>query len=153
MSTKENGIIEGLLVELLHEEDILSEAALALQQAQIRFEVTSQKYAAVRDVAARHLGRNPGKEWVKEPGGIFRELSGRFRFIHMTPGAAVVAALTEAEEPMSLEQVVEALRAGGFRGALPRVINATLMGTTGVEKTEEGKYRYVEPQLEELPFE
>ena len=150
MSDQENAIIQGLLVELLHEEDLLSDAASALKEAQIRFEVASQKYAAVRDVVARHLGRNPRKEWVSQQ---VRELSGRFRFIHMIPGNAVVAALAEAQEPMSLEQIVELLRAGTFRGASPRVVNAALMGTSRVEKTEDGKYRYIQPEVEELPFE
>lgn len=155
MSSENDDIIKGLLRELAHEEQVLMEADQTLHEARTRFEVASQKYAAVRDVVARHLGRNPTNEVVKDQEGIFKKLSGRYRFIHMSPGDAAVAVLRESDEPMALNQIANAMMEGSLRFPdMLRVVNAALMKTGGVEKTEDGMYRYVEPEEEEeLPFE
>jgi len=153
MSSQYDAIVKGLMAELADEDDAIRDAARALEQARVRFEVASQKYAAVRDVVAAHLGHNPTNQDALKCGVQFFS-EGRFRFIHMAIGDAAVAALRESDEPMALEEIATAVVKGGLRvpGAV-RAVNAALMNTSGVEKTEDGKYRYVEPVEEELPFE
>jgi hypothetical protein len=154
MSSKNDSIVEGLMRELAHEEQVLIHADQALHEARIRFEVATEKYAAVRDVVARHLGRNPGRELVKDEQGVSRMLNGRYRFIHMSPGDAAIAVLRESDEPMALNEIANAMMKGGLRFPdMMRTVNAALMKTGGVKKTEKGTYRYIEPKAEELPFE
>ncbi len=155
MTNYNESIIQGLMKELVDEDKTLSEADEELRQARINFEVASEKFAAVRDVVARHLGHNPTKKdalkyYVQFPS------KGRFRFIHMAIGAAVVAALKESDEPMALNEIANAVMKGGLRAQVTmRAVNAALMKTGGIEKTDDDKYRYVEPkeEEEELPFE
>ncbi len=149
MAEQDFSIIRGLMVELAHEDLALMQAANALRRARTQFEVTSQKYAAVRDVVARHLGHSPYRRGAQSQYAVDFSSGGRYRFIHMAAGDAVIDVLRESEEPLTLEQIVVTLRDGGFRQPDPRVVNAALMRTSGVERTDDGGYRYVE---EELPF-
>jgi hypothetical protein len=160
MSSSADPVAQGLIKELLKEEEALLQAAFAWREARTQYQVASRKYAAVRDLATAQLGYTPyskplheliGAEAFQTHSGKF-PTEGRYRFIHMAPGNAVVEVLRESEEPMSLEQIVEVLQHGGFQEASPRMINAALMNTAGVVKTEEGLYEYVEA-AEELPFE
>jgi hypothetical protein len=152
MTSRTDDIVKGLMAELAHEDQVLVEAGDALQQAEVRFEVASQKYAAVRDVVATYLGRPPCNSDAVHYGVFFRS-NDRYRFIHMTPGDAIVAALRDSDEPMALHEIANALMGGGLRVPdMMRAVNAALMKTGGIEKTEDGKYRYVEPEDEELPF-
>ena len=154
MTVADDAVIKGLLGEMANEEKALAAADGGLQAAKARFDVASRKYAAVRDMVASYLGRSP---YQKEYGPVFAKHAlyepGRYRFIHMKPGDAVVAVLKEAEQPMSLEEIVEQLLGGHIRiseNILTRSVNAALMRTSGVQKTEGGKYRYED---DELPFE
>lgn len=153
MTSWTDDIVKGLMAELVDEDKALVKADEALKQARINFEVASEKFAAVRDVVARHLGHNPTNQDALKCRAQFPS-KGRFRFIHMAIGDAAVAALRESDEPMALEEIATAVVKGGLRapGAV-RAVNAALMNTSGVEKTEDGKYRYVEPEEEEVPFE
>jgi hypothetical protein len=165
-------IVEGLWEELKHEEDAVWKADQALKEAQAKFDVASRKYAAVRDMVIRHLGQSPYSqddddgltieivEGAKE-GEPAIDFYGMYRFIHMPIGTAIVIALKEAKEPMTLDGIVRILRGGGIRKSehiLTRAVNAALMRTKGIQKTEDGEYYYsakeVEPEgePEDLPF-
>jgi hypothetical protein len=162
MTMADDAVTRGLLRELADEEKALAEADKQLQAARVGFDVASRKYAAVRDMVASYLGDSP---YQKKYDRVFAEFSfynpGRYRFIHMKPGDAVVAVLKEAEEPMTLDEIVQELRSGHIRiseATLTRAVNAALMKTSGVKKLKDGKYRYeVDTELpfstEELPFE
>lgn len=153
MSTRIDEIVRGLMRELAGEDESLMKAALLLERAEVQFEVASQKYAAVRDVVAGYLGRPPCTDDASHYGLVFRSKD-RYRFIHMAPGDAVVAILKGADEPMELNEIARAMATGGQQTPLSlRTVNAAVMNTKGVEKTEDGKYHYVEPVEEELPFE
>ena len=45
---------------------------------------------------------------------------------------------------MRLDQIVSKLRLGGADSANPRSVNAALMNSAGIEKTEEGKYKQID---------
>jgi hypothetical protein len=154
LESPDPAVVRGLLKELVAEEGALAEADKQLAAARARFDVASRKYAAVRDMVQSYLGTSPytqDNNTLFFNGGVYNP--GAYRFIHMNPGDAVVAALKGAKEPMGLDEIVETLRRGRIRIAekiLTRSVNAALMKTTGIEKTDDGKYRYVE---EDLPFE
>jgi hypothetical protein len=148
-------LARGLLEELLKEDQALVEAAGELEQARTRYQVASRKYAAVRDVVSAHLGRDPYALSLFSL-GFYQDFpsKGRYRFLHMSPGDATVAALKESEEPMTLEEIIEKLASGGLRApGMARMMNAALMRTTGVQKTEDGRYRYEAADPDDLPFE
>ena len=154
MSSQDDPIVKGLMKELGKEDLVLTDAGWKLRDAQVGFEVASQKYAAVRDVVARHLGYAPDEKTARRYGVEFVS-KGRYRFIHMATGDAIVAALREADEPMKLHEIANAMMKGGLRHVGLRTVNAALMNTAGVGKTEDGGYLYVEPkeEEEEEPFE
>jgi len=156
----EDPITEGLLAELLKEEDNLNQAQYLLREARVRFNVASRKYAAVRDMVVSELGGSPYRKDFKWPtklvASALQSELGKNRFLHMKAGDAVIAALKEVDEPLTLEEIVERLGSGGIRFPGPvatRMINAALMKTSGIEKTEEGKYRYkAEEEPDDIPF-
>ena len=149
---------KGLLIELAKEEDHLIEVGQQLAQSRANFDVASNKYAAIRDMIARRLRQSPYSNDVNWPGEAHNIVKpsrrGRYRFLLMKPGDAIVQVLKENENPQSLDEIVAILSDGGARTAGPRTVNAALMRTTGVIKTDDGKYRYEEPQSEddELPI-
>jgi hypothetical protein len=154
MPCENDPTVRGLVKELAKEDEALVEAAQDLQRARTQFEVTSRKYAAVRDVVAKHMHCSPYTvNLIPYGAGRSAFLSnGRYRFIHMTPGDAAVAGLKESEEPMTLDEIVDKLKGGGFHVADPRSINAALMKTSRIQKTKDGRYRY-EVDPDDLPFE
>ena len=165
---RRKAVIRGLEQELNMEEDLLSKADAKLKEAQTTFDVASRKYAAVRDTLTKYLGYSSyekGHGEVGEP--VFEnnevvdvKFYGGYRFIHMTIGNAVIAALREADEPLTLEDIVQRLRKGNIgksESTLTRAVNAALMRTRGLQRNKDGKYFYpkkVEPWVEgeDLPF-
>lgn len=150
---------EGLLKELAQEEESLREANNELNRARAQFQVASRKYAAVRNMVTEYLGRNPysldAKRVLNPRPGFGTRLQGTFRFIHMRPGDAIIEVLKEAKDPLTLDEIVEVLSGGGIGitpNLLTRTVNAALMRTTGVQKTEEGKYFYKPDDVDDLPF-
>jgi hypothetical protein len=161
----------GMLIELAKEEKSTAVAGERLAQAQADFEIASRKYAAVRDATEDYLGRSPyasGVEWEldKDPDLLVFFLDrplGRFRYIHMPIGNAIVAVLHENGGEMTLGEIAAALIQGGI--AYPdqtlsgRSINAALMRTTRIERTGENergptyRFREVEVDPDDLPFE
>lgn len=161
MTTQNKLVTNGLLIEMAKEEATLAEADAELQQAQAKFDVASRKYAAVRDMVAAHLGHSPyskqAEKWPMEVAKFMLQHlpTGRYRFIHMKTGVATVEVLKEAQEPLKLEEIVEIVRKGGIRKSetfLTRAINAALMRTKGVERTNDGKYKYKQLEPEDIPF-
>lgn len=150
-------VTEGLLIELAKEEALLTEVEAEFVNAKTKYNVATRKYAAVRDMLTDYMGFSPyleiSPEWPEEAKRIRPNKWGRFKFVHMKPGDAVVEVLCRAEEPISLEEIVERLRAGGIGTIsilLTRQVNAALMKTNGIVKNEEGKYTYEGPQEEEI---
>jgi len=158
MNTQDKDLIRGLLTELVNEETALGDAKSQFAAARVRFDVASRKYAAVRDMVTAQLGHSPYMKSFKWPVAVGRLGAnlGQYRFTHMKPGDAIIAALKEGEEPLALEQIVERLSSGGIRfpkSMLTRMVNAALMKTAGIEKTKNGKYIYPKEKPEDIPFE
>ncbi len=152
-------ILAELVGELRNDDATLVRADHELREARMRFEVTSRKYAVMRDIVSRRLGFSPYAKSIALPDRedqVKFASRGRYRFIHMDVGDAAVAALDEAEEPVTLEELVATLRNGGIgypADQLPRMLNAALMKKSGVAKTHDGRYlRQEEAELEDLPF-
>jgi hypothetical protein len=146
-------VVKGLLNEMGEAEHNLVMEDERLREAQANFEVASRKYSALRDMTAKYVGQNP-YVWILQQGGtIDWEITGRYRFIQMPIGAAVVAALQEMNEPVGLAEIAKKLRSGGVRRSpesLIRAVNAALMRTKGVVKGKDNKYTFVAE--EDLPF-
>jgi hypothetical protein len=149
MRDNKSPVMKQLMEELAHEDKALAEASEAFKRAATRYQVASRRYAAVRDLVLDRLGHSPYKKGIAEEYGVEFPTGGRERFIYTAAGEAVVAALKESGEPLTLEQIIEVLRGGGLTSAYEtRAVNAALMKTKGIVKMEEGKYVYVD--LEEL---
>ena len=150
-------VIDGLLVELAREERAALSAIQAVSDARVRYDVAVRKFAAVREAVAAAIGRSPyapDVAWPVEAGEAVREPErGRLRFILMPTGDAVVAALHEANQPLSLEQIIAHLRGGGLTLA-PRAVNAALINTPGLTKQPDGRYEYKPKKAgdDDLPF-
>jgi len=161
-----NPVVKTLLNEFGHGERMLEAAADDLLLAKAKFTVTSKKYAAVRDMILDLMDSdNPDQAAINMSPAIresFRK--GRYRFIHMSAGDAVLEALKESSEPVKLEQIMNILVDGGYGYATEfgprassREVNAALINKASVGKTKDGKYFFVEPEdenvgVEELPF-
>ncbi len=168
MTTQDEAIIRRLLTELATEEAALGRAHTEFAEARTKYELAIRRYAAVRDMVTEELGKSPyiagSVEWPPEAEQLLTSRPGQYRFLAMRPGDAVVDILKEVGMPLTLEEIVERLRAGGVRrmhlgeirasesAPFTRAINAALMRTSGIEKTEDGKYRYQEIETEELPI-
>lgn len=136
-----------LLHELALEERALIEADEALRIARNDFEVAARKYAAVRDLVTDFLGYSPYHEdavWGAEEARIVpSEDRGAYRFLHLKPRDAIVAALDEQAGDLSLAALEERLKSGGLDLG-KRAINAALMRLAGVKRTSRGTYRLLE---------
>jgi hypothetical protein len=158
MNTKYDRVAQGLLDELAKEEDALEKADELYVEAKAKFDVATRKYAAVRDMVTNHLGYSPyekGKLFWRVPmgDGFTHKNFGRYRFMYLSAGEAIVRALDEVDEALNLTEITVRLRSGGVSiDEMPvRAINAALMKTNRVVKTEDGKYQ-LEPEPEDLPF-
>jgi hypothetical protein len=154
MKEHRKAVIRGLLHELVKDADLLGKVDTELGQAEANFDVASRKYAAVRDTVTKYLGYSPYEEGHREIEPVILngnqvvlvQQYGRYRFIHMTIGNAVIAALKEVPVPLALEEIVQRLLEGGIRrseSTLVRAVNAALMRTKGVQRNKDGKYVYV----------
>ena len=138
-------VVEGLLVEVAREERATLDARQALRDAGIRYDVATQKFAAVRDAVARVLGRSPYSPDVEWPSEARKQVTasqrGSLRFVHMPAGDAAVAALRAVDDALSLEQINQRVGEGGLH-IVPRAVNAALINTPGIVKSDDGRYRY-----------
>lgn len=141
--------IQGLLDELTNREERLTEANSALREARAKFDVEARSYAVIRDILTEHLGHSlyaHSEYSMKSQRLAYFELDkkrARFRFIQMEVGEAVLAALQEVDKPLTLEEIVQRLQSGGMHRryeSLIRAVNAALIRTSGIMKTEDGKY-------------
>ena len=133
---------EHLMEVLGAEESALVDAGTELADAELKFEIASRRFAALRDLVVERLG------WPFEhdPSWGRRGLGGGYRFIRMAVGDAVVAALRETTDPLSLSALLTELENGGLGaeegGVTARGVNAALMKTAGVVKMRDGRYVY-----------
>lgn len=161
---------KGLMHEILKAEGDTHDTGRVLRDAETNFEVASLKYAALRDILEARLGRSaylPSVAWPSDheypDQQLFTHVSwwGRWKYIHKKLGQAVAEVLQtrgdlldagadlrehEHDDPgpeMSLDQIVRELQRGGADSANPRSVNAALMNSARIEKTEEGKYRWI----------
>ena len=146
--------LERLVEELDRGEDKLAEAEDKLKAARAEFDVQAIKFAALRDAANGLYGPSDSPYLHPEvwPDG---EPRGKYRFIRMAVGEAGVLALREADEPMTLLELVVAIRRGGGQ-VDARSMNAALQQKSGVRKLESddddepARYEY-DPE-DDLPF-
>jgi hypothetical protein len=146
--THHNPAADGrLLHELALEERALIEADEALRIAQNDFEVAARKYTAVRDLVTDFLGYSPYHEdavWGADEARIVpAEDRGAYRFLHLKPRDAIVAALDEQANGLTLDGLEERLKSGGLDLG-KRAINAALMRLAAVKRTARGTYHLVE---------
>lgn len=147
---RQSPVANGLLSELVKSEFALRVAERKLSQVQAEFDVEARKYAAIRDATAAVLGVSPYDPtvvWPVQPRmndqNIARRARGRFRFVYVPMGVAVVSVLSDADEPRTLEEIQDVLIKGGATIDSLRVINATLMGLVkgnAVVRLDDGRY-------------
>lgn len=156
-----DAVQKGLKDELIVLEDNLYEIHQRLKKDQAEFGIASRKYAAMRDMLTKYLGHSPYEPEADfdglEPVPEREDFYGSFRFIYMPIGKAVASALKESGKPLSLEQIVKWLQAGGVEreeSSLIRAVNASLIKTKGIEKAKNGKYSYAPSDIEpdDIPF-
>jgi len=161
MTRNEQIVSQGLLKELMEKELLLVNASMALDRAKAAYDVEVRKYAAIRDATQAYLERSPYAPdvvWPTTPNApkppVYR---GRFRFVRMPVGDAVLELLREAQGPMSREVIHSLFMHGGGDVENMRSINAALVGLVKggrVVRTPEGHYLYKEEEVDpgELPF-
>ena len=137
---------------LANEEALLAQAHETLIKAEAEFEIAATKYAALRDLSLE-CGDGPYTgDGYKLP--AMRALTSPYGLINMAAAMAIKMVLAQAEEPVTLDELYERARAGGWNlgstGRTLRNFNAALMKMTEVEKLKGEKYRLKEPV--ELPF-
>lgn len=151
----EDSIAQGLLTALKEDEDALTEAHARLVEASARQDVASRRYAAMREAVRERLGVSPYSPNVSWPDTVPWEIGKRrkfrFRFTRLKIGDAVTEALDESDVPLTLEEIVSCLNSGGLYSRDTRAVNAALINTKGIVKTDDGKYSYVE-DIDDLPF-
>ncbi len=126
------------------EEASLVKAHEALTKAQIDFDVASRKYAALRDLFTEKFNQPAYTPESLAFAARRNEARGRYRFILLGAAEAITMALQEAKGPLSLGALYTALESGGWAlesgGPSLRSINAALMKTAGIVKTDDDKY-------------
>lgn len=155
-----DSISQGLLQALRLDEAELAKAHQAYLAAYSAWDVAGRRYAAMREAVRERIGQSPyakGVEWPQLSGNAHVEdmlRRGRFRYIRMDVGEAVVEVLQEADEPLDLGRIVPALRDGGLVVRDARTVNAALINTKGVKNLQNGTYEYEKPETEEedLPW-
>jgi len=138
---------ETLLVTFLAEEEHLWKAQADFDNARYALEVARRKYAAVRDMVTKELGESPyefpqAREFLDQRGREF-PTRGSFRFYGMTPGDAAIDVLSHAHHPLTFQELIGRLRAGGIEteeSSLGRAINAALLRRGGIGKMADGRY-------------
>jgi hypothetical protein len=156
--------IEELRGELAQAEYELEQADMKLQQAQGKYDIALWKYVAIRDLMREkywtpyslHGGKFKHEIKIEDNYTDEREF-GKYRFINMKIGDAIVDALGEVKEPQTLDDIVKRLVDGNIgieEWDLKRPVNAALINTKNIVKTDDGKYIYQKPKVgekEELP--
>jgi hypothetical protein len=149
----------GLLRQLEHNDLEALNAWETYRRAWDEYVLAALKYAAIRDVATERAGASPYAEEIIGPGGEQFNLpsKGRFRFYNMSPVDAAMQVLDETNKPMTLDELVTRLRAGGIgteKTSLARSVNASLVNKSEIEYSkEDGTFRLKrEDPLDSIPF-
>jgi hypothetical protein len=129
--------IKRLLVELDRGELRMAEAREQMREASAEYEVQMIKYAALRDAANMKYGEanSPYLHPDDWPEDVEIEERGRFRFVRMPAGEAAVLVLAQQRDPMTLAEILQAIREGGGY-AEARSINAALQGKNNVVRID-----------------
>lgn len=159
-------VSEALLNALLDDERTLRRAAQVLGEARVGHDIAARKYAAMREAVRERLGASPYADNVWWPlhysdegdeieGAVGRKFP--LRFVRMKFGDAILEILNDSELPLSLEEIADALNAGGMYVKDMRTVNAALINTKGVQKIEqEGVvlyyYEVEESDADNLPW-
>lgn len=168
---RETVVDNALIREILRAEIEVTDKYEALTDAQTDFDVASLKYAALRDILEGRWGQSAyrvNKIGLWPDGTDIIANLGRWRFIHKRLGQAVIEVLQDfdmimdiggdipedsPERGMELSAISQDLTNGGAQPTNPsqglslRAVNAALMNTNRIQKTEDGKYRLA-PVLE-----
>ena len=154
MTEYESAIVE-VAKELVKQEQALIHAEEAVDRTVTLHRLAAKRYAAVRDMASDMLG---GKDPYSPHSGFDIQLLvsgdtpnlGHYRYLFKTVGEAVHAALADAVQPMSIQDLVTVLGNGGLR-VDARAVNASLLNMRGVHKSPEGLYSLAQSEGD-LPF-
>lgn len=120
-----------LLLEALDDaEQRVAAAHDALDKAQTVFDIEGAKLAALRDEVVPFFW--PGSPYLAPPEdwGSKRLDRGRYRYLRMAPSQAIAFALLEADHPLTILEIREAIVSGGGGGPTidARALNAALQG-------------------------
>ena len=154
MNHNESTIVE-VAKELVAQEQALMHAEEIMERASTLYRLAAKRYAAVRDMVAEMLG---GKSPYSASFGLDVQLLlseetpnfGHYRYLFKAVGDAVYEALEDAPEPLSIQDVVTALRHGGLPTDA-RAVNASLLNMRGVHKSPDGLYSLAQSEGD-LPF-
>lgn len=140
-------VSQGLLSALLEDEAALARAHQKMVEAQTQYTIASRRYAAMREAVRERLGTSPYSKNVAWPGTspaikVLARGWFQFRYINMKVGDAVTEVLQESEGPLTLDEIAEALSAGGLYTRDTRAVNAALINTKGIKKRDDGRYTY-----------
>lgn len=121
---------EAMLEALEAEDAKITELEQAVVRAQQEFQVQAARYAAVRDMLRNAIRHDPYCLYVAgdaSPIGEGLVSDGRFRFLLMPIGQAVLQILAEANISQPVQEIKKALLKGGVPHVDGRAINAALM--------------------------
>ena len=151
-----DSVSQGLLQALMEDEKALEAAQREYSRAVANLEVIIRRYAAMREAVRERLGTSPYSQsvmWPNQGSSPSPRRPFRFRYTNMKIGDAIIEVLEEAEHPMTLEEITEALDSGGVYRRDVRSVNAALINTKGVAKLDDGRYiLQKEDDVDDLPF-
>lgn len=143
----DSDVAKSILLALRMEEETLAQTRASLNKALAEWDLATSRYIAVRDLVTRRFGQSPYVSKLPIELGIDLPTRGGYRFLGMNPGDAAVEVLREADKPLSLEEIVDKIQAGG-NPATARMVNAALMNRGGVARDSEARYFYVEEGIQ-----
>ena len=154
-----DSVSRGLLEALREDEKALAQADQALRIARTAYDVSSRRYAAMREAVRVRLGTSPYSIRVVWPPSSNGPPNYRFRYIELPVGDAVTEVLEDSDNPLTLEEIVSRLSAGGLYYRDTRAANAALINQKGIHKSDDGHYSYKPEEespgmdsVDDLPF-
>ena len=135
------------LMELLRVEDeAIVQLGQELETAKINFEVGGVRYAAVRDMVWERLG-NP---YRMAGADTFLPSKGRYRYLGMPVGDAIMYVIFEEGQPISLPEIGTRLFDGGMRGAEGGFIDGRAANAAVMTLVRTGQVKKIEMAGDEL---
>lgn len=142
--------VEEILRAVHRKETALQEMHDRLAIARAQYQLAAGDYAAARDLATQWIGKFPYAGDVVWPDG---RGNGTYRFIKMSAGDAVIAALQESE-PLTAEEILSRVHAGSLGEYVTlRGLTAAMNRLDKVEQLPDGSYRLKSVEVDDLPFE